>query len=146
MIRATARAPTRSGASAIRPCGASVTLKTATMIATAAGHNRRVAMALSTSTHAASVPNAISGSGRRPLLNGSHAARNTAPAVQTATRLFASRLPSRGSTQRLMISQVAIAAAVAGSRIHTPAVLIAARCASTDWYQSNGASVVPKKR
>ena len=146
MIRATARAPTSNGASAIRPCGASVTLKTATMIATAAGHNRRVAMVLSISIQAASAPNAISGSGRRPLLNGSHAARNTAPAVQTATRLFASRLPSRGSTQRLMINQVAIAAIVAGSRIHMPAVLIAARCASTDWYQSNGASVVPKKR
>ena len=146
MIRATARAPTSNGASAIRPCGASVTLKTATTIATAAGHNRRVAIAFSTSIHAASAPNAISGSGRRPLLNGSHAARNTAPAVHTATRLFASRLPSRGSTQRLMINQVPMAAAVAGSRIHTPAVLIAAICASTDWYQSNGASVAPKKR
>ena len=120
MIRATARAPTSSGASAISPCGASVTLNTATTIATAAGHSRRVAMAFSTSTHAASAPNAMSGSGRRPLLNGSHAARNTAPAVHTATRLVASRLPSRGSTQRLMISQVAMAAAVAGSRIHTP--------------------------
>ena len=111
MIRATARAPTSSGASAIRPCGASVTLNTATMIATAAGHNLRVPIAFSTSIHAASAPNAISGSGRRPLLNGSHAARNTAPAVHTATRLLANRLPRRGSTQRLMISHVAIAAA-----------------------------------
>ena len=73
----------------------------------------------------ASAPNAISGSGRRPLLNGSHAARNTAPAVHTATRLVARPpCPSRGSTQRLMISQVADRRpAVAGSRIHTPAVL-----------------------
>ena len=86
------------------------------------------------------MPNAMSGSGRRPLLNGSQAARNTAPAVSTATRLTVIRLPSRGSTQRLMISQVAIAAAVAGSRIQTPAVLIDARWASTLWYQSNGAS------
>src|ERR1700704_3911632 len=93
MILATARAPTSSGASAIRPCGASVTLKTATITATAAGHNRRVAIAFSTSIHAASAPNAMSGSGRRPLLNGSHAARNTAPAVQTATR-FVARPPA----------------------------------------------------
>ena len=56
-----------------------------------------------------SAPNAISGSGRRPLLNGSQAARNTAPAVHTATRLTASRRPSRGSTQRLSSSQVPIA-------------------------------------
>jgi hypothetical protein len=119
-------------------------LNTVTTIATATGHNRRVAIAFSTSTHAASAPNAISGSGRRPLLNGSHAARNTAPAVHAATRLFANRRPSRGSTQRLMISQVPMAAAVAGSRIQTPAVLTAASCASTDWYQSNGASVAPK--
>ena len=144
MIRAMARAPTSSGATAINPCGASVALKTATTMAAAAGHSRRVPMAFSTSTQAASAPNAISGSGRSPLLNGSHAARNTAPAVHTATPLAASRRPSRGSTQRLRISQVAIAAKVAGSRIHTPAVLIDAICASTDWYQSNGASVAPK--
>ncbi len=128
------------------PCGAVVTLNTATTIAIAAGHSRRVPMAFSTSTQAAIVPNAMSGSGRRPLLNGNHAARNTAPAVSTATRLTAIRLPSRGSTQRLMISQVAIAAAVAGSRIHTPAVLIDAIWASTLWYQSNGASLAPKNR
>ena len=114
MIRAIARAPTSSGASAIRPCGASVTLNTATTIATAAGHSRRVPIAFSTSTQAASTPNAISGSGRRPLLNGSQAARNTAPAVQTATRLIASRRPSRGSTQRLRSSQVAMAASGGG--------------------------------
>ena len=46
-------------------------------------------------------------------------------------RLSAMRLPRRGSTQRLMINHVAIAAAVAGGRIHTPAVLIDARWAST---------------
>ena len=34
-----ARAPTSSGASAISPCGASVTLNTATTIAAAAGHS-----------------------------------------------------------------------------------------------------------
>ncbi len=146
MIRAIARPPTSSGATAIKPCGASVTLNTATTIATAAGHSRRVPIAFSTRIQTAIAPNAISGSGRRPLLNGNHAARNTAPAVHTATRLTASRRPSRGSTQRLMISQVPIAAAVAGSRIHTPAVLIDASCASTDWYQSNGASLAPKKR
>ena len=146
MIRAIARAPTSSGATAISPWGASVTLKTATMIASAAGHSRRVPMEFSTRTQAAMAPNAISGSGRSPLLNGSHAARNTAPAVHTATRFAARRRPSRGSTQRLMISQVPMAAMVAGSRIHTPAVLIDARCASTDWYQSNGASLAPKKR
>ena len=54
--------------------------------------------------------------------------------------------PSRGSTWRLRISQPPIAAAVAGRRIHTPAVLTEAICASTLWYQSNGASLAPKKR
>ena len=132
MIRATARAPTSSGATAIRPCGASVTENTATTMATAYGNRRRVPIAYSTSAHTAITPNAISGSGRRPLLNGSQAARNTAAAVQTVTRFAASRLPSRGSTQRLRISQAPIPARVAGMRIHTLAVLIAARCASTD--------------
>jgi len=104
-------------------------------------------MVRSTSGHTASTPKAIGGSGRRPLLNGSQAARNTAPAVATAMRLPASPPapgPSRRSTQRLRISQHPIAAAVAGSRIHTPAVLIEAMWASTDWYQSKGASVAPK--
>src|SRR3954454_11254740 len=133
MLRAMALAPTRIGASAMSPCGAVVTLNTAMTIAAAAGHPLRVPMAFSTSTHAAMVPNAMSGSGRRPLLNGSHAARYTAPAVRTATRFSAMRLPSRGRTQRLMINHVAMAAAVAGNRIHTPAVLIDARWASTLW-------------
>ena len=87
MIRAIARAPTRSGAAATRPCGASVTLNTATTIASAAGASRCVAIVRSTSIHTASTPKAISGSGRNPLLNGSQAARNTAPPVATATRL-----------------------------------------------------------
>ena len=43
-----------------------------------------------------------------------------------------------------MISQHTIPATVAGSRIHTPAVLTDANLASTARYQSNGASVVPK--
>src|SRR5829696_5216694 len=118
MLRAIALAPTRIGASAMRPCGAVVTLNIATTTATAAGHSLRA-------------PMAMIGSGRRPLLDDSHAARNTAPAVITATRLIAARLPSRGSMHRLMISQVAIAAAVAGSRIQTPAVLMDANCART---------------
>ena len=37
-------------------------------------------------------------------------------------------------------------ARVAGRRSHTPAVLIDARWANTEGYQSNGASVAPKKR
>ncbi len=45
-----------------------------------------------------------------------------------------------------MMSQHAIPASVAGSRIHTPAVLTDANLASTARYQSNGASVVPKYR
>ena len=146
MIRATALAPTSRGATAIRPCGASVTENAATTMATAYGSTRRVPIAYSTSAHAAMTPKAISGSGRSPLLNGSQAARNTAPAVHMVTRLAARRAPSRGSTQRLSISHAPIAARVAGMRIHTLAVLIAARCASTDWYQSNGASEAPKKR
>ena len=81
------------------------------------------------------------------MLNGSHAAKNTAPAVNTATRLDARPPlpgPSRRSTQWLMISQPAIPARVAGIRIHTPAVLTDANLDSTLRYQSNGASVVPK--
>ena len=147
MIRLMARAPTRSGASAIRPCGASVALNAATMIATAVGANRWVAIVRSTSAQTVNTPRAISGSGRRPLLNGSQAARKTIPPVATAIR-FRDRPPipdpRRGRTRWLRISQLAIAAAVAGSRIHTPAVLTEANCASTDWYQSNGASVAPK--
>ena len=143
-VFAMARAPTSSGASAIKPCGASVTLNIATTIAAAAGHDRRAPIAYSTSTSVSSTPNAMRGSGRRPLLNGSHAATKTAAPVQTATRLSASRRPRRGMIQRLSSSQVAVPASRAGNRIHTPAVLMAARCASIDWYQSNGASVAPK--
>ena len=134
-MRITARAPTSRGASTTSPCGASVTVSTAMTIATTVGTSRRVAMVRSTAIHAASTPNAISGSGRRPLLNGSQAARNTAPAVPTATRLPVSPPaagPRRGSTWRLRISQLPMAAAVAGRRIHTPAVLTEANCASTD--------------
>ncbi|CNV87291.1 Uncharacterised protein [Mycobacterium tuberculosis] len=144
-----ARAPVSSGASAINPCGASVAVSVATMMATAAGASRPSAIDRSTNTHVTSTPSAISGSGRRPLLNGSQADRNTAPAVNTATRLDASPPgpgPSRRSTKRLTISQQAIPARVAGRRIQTPAVLTAASWASTDVYQSNGASVVPKYR
>ena len=107
-----------------------MTVNIATTTASATGHNRRVPMVHSTSIHTAITPNAMSGSGRRPLLNGSHAARKTAPAVHTATLLAATRRPSRGSRQRLMISQVAIAARVAGRRSHTLAVLIDASCPS----------------
>ena len=106
-------------------------------------------MVRSTSIHTSSTPKAISGSGRNPLLNGSQAARNTAPAVATAIRLCASppyAEPSRGSTRRLSSSHVPIPAANAGSRIQMPAALTDARWASTVWYQSNGASVVPKYR
>ena len=147
MIRPMARAPTKSGATATSPCGARVTVNTATTIAIAVGANRWVAMVRSTSIQTARTPNAISGSGRRPLLNGSQAARNTIPAVATATRLLDRPPipdPSRGSTQWLRINQLPIAAAVAGSRIQTPAVLTEANWASTDWYQSKGASVAPK--
>ena len=141
-----ARAPTSSGASAMRPCGATVAANIATMIATAAGANRRLAIAFSTSIQVSSVPNAMIGSGRKPLLNGSHAARNTAPAVHTATLLAATVRPSLPSTQRDRISQQPMPASAAGSRIHTPAVLTDASCPRTPWYQSNGASVAPKYR
>ena len=90
MICAIGRAPVSRAAIAIRPCGATVAVNIATTIATAAGTSRRVAIAVSTSIQVAITPSAISGSGRRPLLNGSQAARNTAPAVHTATRLLAS--------------------------------------------------------
>ena len=147
IVRTRARAPMSSGASAISPCGAVVAVKAATMIATAAGARRRVAMEYSRSTQVAITPKAISGSGRRPLLNGYQAARKTAAAVQMAMAFEDTPRapgPSRGSTQRDSNVQVAMPASSAGSRIHTPAVLTVARCASTDWYQSNGASEVPK--
>ena len=51
---------------------------------------------VSTSIQVSITPSAISGSGRRPLLNGSQAARNTAPAVNTATRLARQAAPCRG--------------------------------------------------
>ena len=142
-----ARAPVSSAATAIKPCGASVAVSIATTIATAAGASRCSAIARSTSIQVIITPRAISGSGRRPLLNGSQAARNTAPAVNTATR-FAARPPLPGPSRRriqwLMISQQAIPASVAGNRIHTPAVLTEANLDSTPRYQSNGASVAPK--
>jgi hypothetical protein len=106
-------------------------------------------MVRSTSIHTSRTPKAMSGSGRRPLLKGSQAARNTAPAVAVATLLRVRPPrpgPSRGSTRRLMISQLPMAAMRAGSRIQTPAVLTEANCASTDWYQSKGASLAPKNR
>src|SRR4029078_5592947 len=137
MLRAMALAPTRMGASAMSPCGAVVTLKTAMTMATAAGHSLRVPMAVSTRTHAAMVPNAMTGSGRRRLLSGTRAARTTAPAGRTATGFWAMRLPSLGRTQRLMISHVAMAAAVAGNRIHTPGVLMGARGASALRHAAN---------
>src|ERR1700712_3808225 len=48
MTRAIARAPTSSGASAIRPCVARVIVNIATTTAAAAGHTRYVATAYST--------------------------------------------------------------------------------------------------
>ena len=51
-----------------------------------------------------------------------------------------------GNMRRLTISQHPMPASVAGSRIHTPAVLTDATCASNAGYQSNGAYVVPKYR
>ena len=147
MVWAMARAPVSSAARAISPCGASVAVSIATTIATAAGASRPSPIARSTSIHVTSTPKAISGSGRRPLLNGSQAARKTAPAVSTATR-FSARPPLPGPSRRRaqwpMISQHPIPASVAGSRIQTPAVLTVAILDSTARYQSNGASVVPK--
>ncbi len=134
MIPAMTRAPVSSAATAIKPCGASVAVSIATMIAIAAEASRLSAMARSTSAQVTSTPRAISGSGRRPLLNGSQAATKTAPAVNTATRLAARPFlpgPSRRSTKRLMSSQQAMPARVAGNRIQTLAVLIWARCASS---------------
>lgn len=113
-------------------------------MARAAGQSLRVAMLFSISIQTATAPKAINGSGRRPLLKASQLARNTAAPVSTVIRLAARLRPRRGMTQRLSISQVAMPASSAGSRIHTPAVLMAARWASTDWYQSKGASVAPK--
>ena len=144
-----ARAPVSRAATAISPCGARVAVSIATMMATAAEANRCNAIARSTSIQVATTPRAINGSGRRPLLNGSHAAKNTAPPVNTATRLAPTPPlpgPRRRSTQWPMISQHTIPASVAGIRIHTPAVLTAANLDNTPKYQSNGASVAPKYR
>ena len=119
----------------------------ATTIASAAGARAPRAMARSTSIQVTSTPRAISGSGRRPLLKASQAARNTAPAVNTAARFppTPSRPgPRRRSTRWAISSQHAMPAPSAGSRIHTPAVLTAASVDSRLRYQSKGASVAPK--
>ena len=79
-----------------------------------------------------SPPKAISGSGSQPVVErqpGRQEHRARGPHRDPVARPAA--CPSRGSTHRLRISQVPIAAAVAGSRIQTPAVLTDARCAST---------------
>ncbi len=94
-----ARAPVSSAATAISPCGARVTVSTATTMATAAGANRCSAIARSTSIQVTITPRAISGSGRRPLLNGNHAATNTMPPVNTAT-VFEPRPPRPGPNRR----------------------------------------------
>src|SRR4029079_2761773 len=66
MLRAMALAPTRIGARAMSPCGAVVTLNIAMTIASAAGHSRRVAMAVSTRNHAATVADDDNRSGHTP--------------------------------------------------------------------------------
>src|ERR1700728_838812 len=149
MVWAMALAPVSRAAMAINPCGAGVAVSIAAMIATAAGASRRVPIALSTSTQVTTTPRAISGSGREPLVYGRPASTDTAAAVHTATRWAANPPfagPNRRNTQWLMSSQQVIPASVAGSRIHTPAVLTDASFDSTDRYQSYGASVVPKYR
>ena len=57
-----------SAATAIKPVGPAPKETVAMMTPTAAGSSRRVAMARSMHTHVNSAPNAITGSGRRPLL------------------------------------------------------------------------------
>ncbi|SKX90960.1 Uncharacterised protein [Mycobacteroides abscessus subsp. abscessus] len=73
-----------SGMAAITPVGWIVRVNAATTIASVSGKNLPVAIARSTSTHASSVPTAMIGSTRSPLLNGIHTARNTRAAAQIA--------------------------------------------------------------
>ncbi len=64
-----------------------------------------------------SAPVAIWPSGRRPLLNGIHAASRTSPAAHIAARLDETAGPSRGSTSRDSSSQHTKAHNRSGSRI-----------------------------
>ena len=80
----------------------------------------------STSDQVSSAPRAMTGSGRRPLLNAIQNARNRAAPVQRERRHVRARRPRRGMTSRLMMSQDRIPHTSVGSRIHGLAVEISA--------------------
>ena len=108
------------------PVGPAATVQPATIAAAAKGSTRPVAIARSTEHHVSSAPSAMTGSGRRPLLKANQYTRKTPPAAHSANRDRAAR-PRRGTTSRLMMSQVAIPQISAGSRTQGLAV---EKCAS----------------
>ncbi len=127
------------------PCGARVTLNAATMIARQVGQTRRVPMVVLDQHPHREHAERDQRFGPQAVVEGQPGGQeHRAGRPHGDPGCSASRRPRRGSTQRLSSSQVPMAARVAGTRIQTPAVLIAAKWASTDWYQSNGASVAPK--
>ena len=78
-----------------------------------------------------SAPVAICPSGRRPLLNGIHAASSTRPAAHSAGLLPTTAGPSRGSTSRESSSQQIRAQIKSGNRIQMLASLTRVISAST---------------
>lgn len=112
------RAPAIIAATASRPVGPAARLNAPNRQASAAGSNRPVAMARSTEHQVSSAPRQMIGSGRRPLLNGNHEARNTNAAVHPTTGRVSAARPRRGRISWLTISHTMIPQASAGSRIH----------------------------
>ncbi len=111
-------APAINAATASSPVGPAARLNAPNKHASAAGSSRPVAIDRSTEHHVSSAPRQMMGSGRRPLLNGNHDARNTKAAVQaTPGRVMAAR-PNRGSTSWLMINHDTTPHNKAGNRIH----------------------------
>ncbi len=100
------------------PDGPTERVAAATRIATAAGSSRRVAIARSTEHHVSSTPAATIGSGRKPLLYGSHTARKPNAPVHRAIRPVRAATPNRGTTSRLSTSHVTMPASNAGRRTH----------------------------
>ena len=120
------RAPAINAATAIKPVGPAARLNAPIVQATAAGRILPVAIARSTEHHVSSAPRQMIGSGRSPLLNGNHDARNTKAAVHGTIRLVVAARPRRGSTSWDRISHTRIPQTSAGRRIHGLAVVTCA--------------------
>ena len=126
-MRTNSRAPAASAATHISPVGPAPRENAATPIAATPGTSLRVAIERSTSDQVSSAPRAMTGSGRRPLLNAIQNARNSAAPVQRGRRQVRASRPRRGMTSRLMISHARIPHSSVGRRIHGLAVETSAK-------------------